>query len=384
MIYLDYHATTPMDPRVREHLLNCCSETYGNPSSASHAYGWKASMLVENARKHIAERIGTSPSEITWTSGATEANNMVVLGRFFHCLKQGMKNPHIVVSSIEHKAVLQAAEAAKDFGAEVTELPVDQHGKIDPEQVRKAIKPNTILVSIMWANNEIGTLQDVVSIGRICHEHHVPFHTDAVQAFGRYPLNLREMPIDFLSASAHKIYGPKGIGLLYARKKWRTEIRPLFYGGEQEKGLRPGTLNVPGIVGMSEATVLMFDSMNTEGPRLKAMRDHLEQSLLKAFPKILVNGHPKDRLDHNLSLSFPHLSPDSLTLPLRDFALSSGSACSSGNNAISYVLRAIGRTEKECQTTLRISLGRQTTKQELEVFEKTLTTALKQEWKSSH
>ena len=383
MIYLDYHATTPMDPRVKEQMLNCCSDTYGNPSSASHAYGWKASMLVENARKQVAEVIGTSPGEITWTSGATEANNMVILGRFFHALKQGVKSPHIIVSNIEHKAVLQAAQSTQDFGGEVTILEVDTYGKINPEQVRKAIKPNTVLVSIMWANNEIGTLQDVVSIGRICHEHHVPFHTDAVQAFGRYPLNLREMPIDFISASAHKIYGPKGVGLLYARKKWRTEIRPLFFGGEQEKGLRPGTLNVPGIVGMAEASTLMFNSMETEGPRLKALRDHLQQNLLKAFPQILVNGHPKDRLDHNLSLSLPGLSPDILTLPLRDFALSSGSACSSGHAGISYVLKAIGRTEKEAQTTLRISLGRQTTKNDVDSFEKALIATLKQEWKFS-
>lgn len=339
-------------------------------------------MLIENARKQVAERIGTSPGEITWTSGATEANNMVVLGRFFHCLKQGVKNPHIIVSNIEHKAVLQAAQSTKDFGGEVTELPVDQFGQINPEQVRKAIKPNTILVSIMWANNEIGTLQDVVTIGRICHEHHVPFHTDAVQAFGRYPLNLREMPIDFMSVSAHKIYGPKGIGLLYARKKWRTEIRPLFFGGEQEKALRPGTQNVPGIVGMGEATVLMFDHMESEGARLKNLRDCLEANLRKAFPQILVNGHPKQRVDHNLSLSFPHLPADSLTLPLKDYALSSGSACSSGQASISYVLKALGRAEKDCQTTLRISLGRQTTKHEIEGFEKTLISALKQEWKS--
>lgn len=383
MIYLDYHATTPMDPRVKENMLNCCSETYGNPSSASHAYGWKASMLVETARKQIAEKIGAAAAEITWTSGATEANNMVVLGRFFHSLKQGVQNPHIIVSNIEHKAVLQAAESIKDFGGDITILPVDQYGKINPEQVRKAIKPSTILVSIMWANNEIGTLQDILHIGQICHERHVPFHTDAVQAFGRYPLNLREMPIDFMSVSAHKIYGPKGIGFLYARNKWRSELRPLFFGGDQEKGLRPGTLNVPGIVGLGEAAKLMFDNMESEGPRIKKLRDGLEQNLLKAFPKILVNGHPTDRLDHNLSLSFPALSPDSFSLSLRDFALSSGSACSSGQASISYVLKAIGREAKDAQATLRISFGRQTTQQEVDSFEKTLTAVLKQEWKFS-
>lgn len=381
MIYLDYHATTPMDPKVKESMLACCTDTFGNPSSATHSFGWKASMLVETARKQIADKIGASTGEITWTSGATEANNMVILGRFFHALKSGVKNPHIIVSNIEHKAVLQAAQSTEDFGGEVTVLEVDQFGKINPEQVRKAIKTNTVLVSVMWANNEIGTLQDVVAIGRICHEHHVPFHTDAVQAFGRYPLNLREMPIDFLSASGHKIYGPKGVGILYARKKWRTEIRPLFFGGEQEKGLRPGTLNVAGIVGMAEATVLMFNHMDEEGHRLKNLRDHLQHNLQKAFPQILINGHPKDRLDHNLSMSFPYLSPDSLTMPLREFAISAGSACSSGSGGISYVLKAIGRTEKDAQVTLRVSLGRQTNKHDLDAFEKTLTAALKQEWK---
>ncbi len=358
-IYLDYNATTPLDPLVLQAMLPYFEGQFGNPSSKSHAYGWEASMAVEKARNKVAEAIGADSREIFFTSGATESNNIAILG-----LIKNFKNTkaHIITSNVEHKAVCDVVKCCEEESFETTFLPVDQFGQISAEQVEKAIRPNTKLISIMMANNEVGSINPIAEIGRVAKKAGVFFHTDAAQAFGKIKIDVQAMGIDLLSISGHKIYGPKGIGALYVRKNNPAVIlKPLNFGGSQEACLRPGTLNVPAIVGLGVASEIALQNMSAESERITAWRDQIISEVTKKMPNALLNGHPKERLCNNVSFSFANLDADLFALGLSGLAVSSGSACSSGMSAGSYVIKALGRSEELARSTLRIGLGRFTT-----------------------
>ena len=364
-IYLDNHSTTPMDPRVLDSMLPYFTEKFGNSASRNHAFGWEAEEGVENARKQIARLIHADPKEIVFTSGATESDNLALKGvaEMYH-----EKGDHIITSSTEHRAVLDTAKTLEaKRGVKVTYLPVDKYGMVDPEDVRKAITDKTVLISIMFANNEIGTLNPVKEIGKVAKEKGVLFHCDATQGVGKVPVNVQEMGIDLMSFTAHKIYGPKGVGALYVRKKNpRVRIASQMDGGGHERGMRSGTLPVPLIVGFGRACELCEQEMTAEGVRLAAMRDHLHANITKTLEDVYLNGHPTERLPNNLNVSFAYVEGESLLMGVKEIALSSGSACTSATLEPSYVLRALGVGAELAHSSIRFGLGRFTVVEEVD------------------
>ncbi len=364
-IFLDNHSTTPMDPRVLEAMLPYFVEKFGNAASRNHAFGWEAEEAVENARKQIAKLIHADSKEIVFTSGATESDNLALKGviEMYH-----EKGNHIITSSTEHRAVLDTAKALEAKGkATVTYLSVDKHGMVNPEDVRKAITDKTVLISIMLANNEIGTINPVKEIGKIAKEKGILFHSDATQGVGKIPVNVQEMGIDLMSFSAHKIYGPKGVGALYVRKKApRVRIASQMDGGGHERGMRSGTLAVPLIVGFGKACELCEQEMDAEGRKMAAMRDRLQTGIMKALEETYLNGHPTQRLPHNLNISFAYVEGESLLMGLKEIALSSGSACTSATLEPSYVLRALGVGSDLAHSSIRFGLGRFNTNEQVD------------------
>jgi cysteine desulfurase len=363
-IYLDYHATTPVDPRVLEAMLPYFTETFGNPASRHHKYGWAASTAVENARKQVAKLINASAKEIVFTSSASESNNLAIKGVAQH---HRDRRGHIITMATEHKAVINSAKRLAQEGFSLTFVRVQPDGLVDLDDLKRAITDKTLLVSIMAANNEIGVLQPLAEIGRICRERGVLFHTDAAQATGKIPLDVEAMQIDLLSIAGHKMYAPKGIGALYVRRRGSpVELEPVTDGGGHEGGLRSGTLNVPGIVGLGKACEICRQEMPEESKRLAAMRDRLKNGLVSALDGIHINGSLEHRLPNNLNVSFPVIDLATLLAALNDIALSSGSACTSGTPEPSYVLQALGVSEEVANTPLRFGLGRFNTDEELD------------------
>ena len=363
-IYMDNHATTRVDPRVLEAMLPFFTTEFGNAASKSHAFGWRAEEAVTRARTQIARLLNADPKEIVFTSGATESNNLALVGAFEAAAGRG---EHVITGATEHPAVLDVVARLEARGARVTILPVDRTGLIDPDALRRAITDRTVLVSLMFANNEVGTIHPVAAIGALCKERGVLFHTDAAQAAGKVPVDVQAMGVDLLSLSAHKVYGPKGAGALYVRRKNpRVILEPMLHGGGHERGLRPGTLNVPGIVGLAAALEIARAEMPLEARRLGALRDRLQEGILARVEDVQVNGHPTARLPHNLSLSFAYVEGEALLMALDDVAVSSGSACSSEKKEPSHVLRAMGLSDTQAQTSLRFGLGRFNTEQEVE------------------
>lgn len=356
VIYLDNNATTRVDPRVVEAMLPYFGEHYGNAASRHHAMGRRAEAAVEEAREQVARLIGATAREVVFTSGATESNNLAIKGVAATHRRSG---GHLVTAVTEHHAVLDCMRRLERDGFRVTYLPVDGHGRVTAEQVEAALEPNTLLVSLMHANNEIGTLHPVAAIGAVCKRRGVLFHTDAVQSAGKLPLDVEAMGIDLLSLSAHKMYGPKGVGALYVRRRSPTvRLEPLFDGGGHERGVRSGTLNVPGIVGLGRACDLCADEMPAEAVRLSDLRDRLCQGLMDGLDGVTRNGHPTERLPGNLNVSFAWVRGEALLMSLRDVAVSSGAACTSANPEPSYVLRAVGVDEELAHASLRFGVGR--------------------------
>jgi cysteine desulfurase len=362
-IYMDHHSTTPVDPRVLEAMLPYFSERFGNAASKSHSFGWKAEEAVEEARAEVARLIGASAREIVWTSGATESDNLAVKGvaRFHR-----EKGRHLVTTAIEHKAVLDSMHALEREGFEVTFLPVSGEGIVDVEAVRAAIRPDTILVSVMHANNEVGSVQPIEEIGTITRERGVLFHTDAVQSVGRVPFDVEAANADLVSLSAHKVYGPKGVGALYVRRRPRARLVAQMDGGGHERGYRSGTLNVPGIVGFGRAAALAREEMPAEAPRILALRERLRGALEAGLDRIRVNGSLRHRLPGNLNVSFEYVEGEALMLALRDVAVSSGSACTSASLEPSYVLRAMGVSDELAHSSIRFGIGRTNTEEEVD------------------
>jgi len=359
-IYLDYNATTPMDRRVLEAMLPYFTEKFGNPSSI-HTSGREAKVAIEDARAKVANLLGAEPEEIIFTSGGTEADNLAIKGIAF-----ARKEGHIITSSIEHHAVLNAVKWLEKRGFEVTYLPVDEYGIIDPDDVRKAIKKETILITIMFANNEVGTIEPVQEISEIAREKGIPFHTDAVQAVGKIPLNVKELGVDMLSLSGHKFYGPKGIGALYRKRGMKVE--PLFHGGEHEKRMRAGTENVPGIVGLGEAAQIALAEMEEEENRIRKLRDKLEEGIAEKIPEVIILGHPEKRLFNTLGICVKYVEGESILLQL-DFEgieVSSGSACTSGSLEPSHVLLAMGLPHEIAHGSIRFSLGKGNTEKDID------------------
>jgi len=362
-IYMDYHSTTPVDPRVLEAMLPYFAEEFGNAASKSHAFGWRAEEAVEKARGQVAALIGASPKEIVWTSGATESDNLAVKGaaRFYQS-----KGRHLVTTRIEHKAVLDSCHALEREGWEVTFLDVGPDGVLDPEAVRRAVRPDTVLVSVMHANNEVGTVQPVEAIGAITREKGVLFHTDAVQGAGRIPFDVEKANADLVSLSAHKLYGPKGMGALYVRRKPRVRLTPMLDGGGHERGFRSGTLNVPGIVGFGAAAEIARAEMPAESARLLRLRERLRAGIEAGLDLVTVNGSLTRRLPGNLNLSFAYVEGEALMMAVKDVAVSSGSACTSASLEPSYVLRAMGVSDDLAHSSIRFGLGRFTTEEEVD------------------
>lgn len=363
-VYFDNHATTPVDPRVLEAMLPYFTEKFGNASSKSHSFGWEAEQGVEKARRQVAALIGAEAREIVFTSGATESNNLALKGVAEKYATQG---DHIITVLTEHKAVLDPCKALEKHGFHVTYLPVDREGLLDPDDVRRAITARTILISIMYANNEIGVLQPVAEIGRIAREHGILFHTDATQAVGKIPVDVNADLVDLVSLSAHKMYGPKGVGALYVRRRdRRVDLAAQMEGGGHERGLRSGTLNVPGIVGLGEACAICQREMPEEAERLRKLRDRLKALLESELDDVYVNGSMERRLPNNLNMSFLYVEADALLVALKDIALSTGSACTSAIPEPSHVLRALNLPEGRAQSAVRFGLGRFNTDEEVD------------------
>jgi cysteine desulfurase len=362
-IYLDYQATTPLDPRVLEAMMPYFTHQFGNPHSRSHSYGWEAEEGVEKARAQVAKLIGADEKEVIFTSGATESNNLAIRGvaEFY----KDRKN-HIVTTVTEHKCVLDTCRHLEQQGFEVTYLPVQKNGLIDLDALRAAITDKTVVVSIMAVNNEIGVIQPLAEIGKICREKKVFFHTDAAQAAGKIPLDVEAMNIDLMSISGHKIYGPKGIGALYVRRKPRVRLVPLIVGGGQERGFRSGTLPTPLCVGLGEAAEIAMKEMDEEAKRLTKLQQRMLKGLQDRLPEIFVNGDLEHRIPGNLNISFAYVEGESLMMGIKNLAVSSGSACTSASLEPSYVLRALGVDEELAHTSLRIGLGRFTTEHEVD------------------
>ncbi|ACB33628.1 cysteine desulfurase IscS [Leptothrix cholodnii SP-6] len=361
-IYLDYAATTPVDPRVVHAMLPFLYENFGNPASRSHAYGWAAEEAVEIAREHVARLIGADPREIVWTSGATESNNLAIKGaaQFY-----AAKGRHLITVKTEHKAVLDTMRELERSGFEVTYLDVMEDGLIDLEVLKAAIRPDTLLVSVMYVNNEIGVIQDIPAIGALCRNRGVLFHVDAAQASGKVAIDLATLPIDLMSLSAHKTYGPKGVGALYVRRKPRVRIEAQIHGGGHERGMRSGTLPTHQIVGMGEAYRLARDFMGAENERIRGLRDRLLAGL-QAIPEVRINGHLEQRVPHNLNISFTFVEGESLLMGMKGIAVSSGSACTSASLEPSYVLRALGLSDEVAHSSVRFSVGRFSSEQDID------------------
>jgi len=375
-IYLDYHATCPVDPEVLKEMLPYFTQIFGNAASRNHEFGWTAEAAVEKARGQVAHLVGATDKEIIFTSGATESNNLALTGV---AEMYQSKGKHIITTPIEHKAILDTCHALEKRGFEITLLPVDQYGRVSAESVRQAIRPDTILVSVMTANNEIGTVNPIAEIGKVCKEKGVLFHTDAVQGAGKISLNVEQMGVDLLSLTAHKIYGPKGIGALYVRRKNpRVRLSPLIHGGGHERGMRSGTLNVPGIVGFGKAAELAERNLSSEGERVRRLRDRLWDAIREQLDEVYLNGHPTERLPNNLNVSFAFVEGESLMMGMKELAVSSGSACTSSSLEPSYVLKAIGVGEDLAHTSIRFGLGRFTTEEEIDfAIEKVVSTVKK-------
>ncbi|MFH5883941.1 cysteine desulfurase family protein [Halalkalibaculum sp. DA3122] len=361
-IYLDYNATTPVDPAVAEEIQPYFTDKFGNPSSSSHTFGWEADEAVERAREQVADLIGASANELCFTSGATEAVNLAIRGL---CKANRDNGNHIISCVTEHKAVLDTCESLEQGGYKVTYLPVDESGSIDFGKLEDAITDTTILVSLMHANNEIGTIHPLKEIARITKKKNIPLLSDATQSVGKIPVDVKELGLDMITFSSHKLYGPKGAGALYVSKEDKPDIAPIITGGGQEKGLRPGTLNVPAIVGFGKACQLCAEQMEDEGGRLAKLRDHLESELAD-LEGIKFNGASTNRLPHMTSISFQNTDGSNLLRRLKDLAVSQGSACSSATKKPSHVLKAIGHSDGLAFSTIRVGLGRFTTREEIE------------------
>jgi len=363
-IYMDNHATTPVDPRVVEAMLPYFTNQFGNAASRNHPFGWEAEKAVETAREQIAALIHASPKEIIFTSGATESDNLAIKGVAEMYREKGN---HIITMVIEHKAVLDTCKRLEKYGYQVTYLPVAKDGRIDLDDLRRAITPKTILISIMYANNEIGVLQPIEEIGRIAKEHKVLFHTDATQAVGKIPFDVEKFNVDLASLSAHKMYGPKGVGALYVRRKNpRVQVAPLIDGGGHERGMRSGTLNVPSIVGFGKACEIARAEMPAEMERMRGLRERLQNNLFSRLDEVYINGSMEHRLPNNLNISFAYVEGESLLMGINDIAVSSGSACTSATLEPSYVLKALGVGEDLAHTSIRFGLGRFNTDEEVD------------------
>ncbi|WP_322051424.1 IscS subfamily cysteine desulfurase [Paraburkholderia bannensis] len=361
-IYMDYSATTPIDPRVVDKMIPYLREQFGNPASRSHAYGWDAERAVEEAREQVAALVNADPREIIWTSGATESDNLAIKGAA-HFYKS--KGKHIITVKTEHKAVLDTCRELEREGYEVTYLSVKDDGLIDLDAFKAAIRPDTILVSVMHVNNEIGVIQDIETIGEICREKGIIFHVDAAQSTGKAPIDLQKLKVDLMSFSAHKTYGPKGIGALYVRRKPRIRIEAQMHGGGHERGMRSGTLATHQIVGMGEAFRIAREEMATENERVRMLRDRLLKGLSE-IEETYVNGDMEKRVPHNLNISFNFVEGESLIMAVKDVAVSSGSACTSASLEPSYVLRALGRNDELAHSSIRFTVGRFTTEQDVD------------------
>jgi len=363
-IYFDNHATTPVDPRVLEAMLPYFGDKFGNAASRNHSFGWAGEEAVENARGQVASLIGATPKEIIFTSGATESDNLMIKGVAEMYREKGN---HIITQAIEHKAVLDTCKRLEKYGYEVTYLPVHKDGRVDPEDVRKAIKATTILITVMYANNEIGIINPVQEIGKIAKEHGIIFAVDGVQAVGKIPVDMQKDNIDLLAISAHKIYGPKGVGALYVRRRNpRVQLSAIIDGGGHERGMRSGTLNVPGIVGLGKACEVAQQEMAQESARLLALRERLRKGLEAKLDEVFINGSMEHRLPNNLNMSFAYVEGESLLMGINDIAVSSGSACTSATLEPSYVLKALGVGEDLAHTSIRFGLGRFNTEEEVD------------------
>ena len=374
-IYLDYHATTPVDPRVLEAMMPFFTEHFGNAASRNHAFGWEAEQAVERARQQVADLIGANVKEIIFTSGATESNNLAIKGVAEMYREKGN---HIITCVTEHKAVIDTCKKLEKQGARVTYLPVQKDGRISLDDLRNAITDKTILITIMTANNEIGVLQPVADIGAIAKEKGILFHTDAVQAVGKVPFDVNAAKADLVSLTAHKMYGPKGIGALYVRRRNpRVLLAEQIHGGGHERGMRSGTLNVPGIVGLGKAAAIAKAEMAIEGERLRALRDRLNTKLHENLDEIYINGSMEHRLPHSLNISFAYVEGESLLMGINDVAVSSGSACTSASLEPSYVLKALGAGDDLAHSSIRFGLGRFTTEEEVDYVVDRLTTVVR-------
>ena len=361
-IYLDYSATTPIDPRVAEKMIPYITEHFGNPASRSHSFGWTAEKAVEEAREEVAKLVNADPREIVWTSGATESNNLAIKGasHFY-----STKGKHVLTIATEHKAVIDAVRELEREGFTATYLEPEPNGLVDLEKFKKAIRPDTVLASVMIVNNEIGVIQDIEALGNICRNEKVIFHVDAAQATGKIDIDLEKLPVDLMSFSAHKTYGPKGIGALYVRRKPRIRIEAQMHGGGHERGMRSGTLATHQIVGMGEAFRIARLEMKSENERIIKLRDKLLQGL-QSIEEVYVNGDLKHRIPHNLNISFNYVEGESLIMAVKDIAVSSGSACTSASLEPSYVLRALGRSDELAHSSIRFSIGRFTTEADVD------------------
>ena len=361
-IYMDYSSTTPVDPRVADKMIPYLREQFGNPASRSHMYGWSAEKAVEEARAQVAALVNADPREIIWTSGATEGNNLALKGaaHFYQT-----KGKHIITVKTEHKAVLDTVRELERQGFEATYLQPQDNGLITIEQLAAAIRPDTILVSVMWVNNEIGVIQPIDEIGELCRSKGIIFHSDAAQATGKTPIDLEKTKVDLVTFTAHKSYGPKGVGALYVRRKPRVRLEAQMHGGGHERGLRSGTLATHQIVGMGEAFRLAKEEMDTEIVRIRALRDRLAKGLIE-MEEVYVNGDMDHRVPHNLNVSFNYVEGESLIMAIKDIAVSSGSACTSASLEPSYVLRALGRSDELAHSSIRFTFGRFTTNEDVD------------------
>ena len=361
-IYMDYSATTPVDPRVAELMIPYLTEKFGNPASRSHAYGWEADEAVELARSQVAALVNADPKEIVWTSGATESNNLALKGAAHFYSGKGK---HIVTMLTEHKAILDTVRELERQGFSATYLTPETNGLLDLEKFKAALRPDTIIVSVMLVNNEIGVIQDIAAIGEICREKGILFHVDAAQATGKVTIDLQQLKVDMMSFSAHKTYGPKGIGALYVRRKPRVRIEAQMHGGGHERGMRSGTLPTHQIVGMGEAFRIAKEEMVIENERVRSLRDRLWQGL-SDMEEVHLNGDMEQRVPHNLNVSFNYVEGESMIMAVKDLAVSSGSACTSASLEPSYVLRALGRSDELAHSSIRFSVGRFTTEEEVD------------------
>lgn len=361
-IYLDYSATTPVDPRVAEKMIPYLTESYGNPASRSHPYGWTAEKAVENARKEVAKLVNADPREIVWTSGATESNNLAIKGaaNFY-----SGKGKHVITVATEHKAVIDPVRELERQGFSATFLEPEDDGLVDIEKFKAAIQPDTVLASVMLVNNEIGVIQDIEAIGNICRENGIIFHVDAAQATGKVEIDLAKLPVDLMSFSAHKTYGPKGVGALYVRRKPRIRVEAQMHGGGHERGMRSGTLATHQIVGMGEAFRIAREEMGAENERIRMLQSRLLDGL-QGIEESYVNGDLSHRVPHNLNISFNYVEGESLIMAIKGIAVSSGSACTSASLEPSYVLRALGRTDELAHSSIRFSIGRFTTEADVD------------------